>query len=118
MSETKTESVETTVKHSPATVNGNPTEISKAATATATDECDIIIPSQLLGRNSGECTVLVQIDPTEAAALALDGATGAVGRLEADSKGCTSSFKSADHVVYDYALCLISPFFLSRFDYC
>lgn len=49
------------------------------------DAYDVVFPSTTNIR--GECTVLVQIDPQDASTLALDGAVGAVGRLETDEDG-------------------------------
>jgi len=43
----------------------------------------IILPNAL--NNNGECTVLVQIDPADSSTLDFVGATGAIGRIEADS---------------------------------
>ena len=40
---------------------------------------------------SGECTVLIQIDPEDSAALELEGSQGVVGRIETDEQGGTDS---------------------------
>lgn len=53
-------------------------------------ELDVILPHPL-SRSSGECCILVQIDPDDAAALDLEGATGAVGRIETDDDGGTQA---------------------------
>jgi hypothetical protein len=50
------------------------------------DAFDIILPPNLVSNTNGECTVLVQIDPDDAAALDFTGAVGAVGRMEADDE--------------------------------
>jgi hypothetical protein len=47
------------------------------------DEYDILFPEHLLNSNT-ECTILVQLDPVER--LELEGAVGAVGRIEADDE--------------------------------
>jgi len=63
-------------------------EEEEATTATATtttdDVYDILYPTSL---ERGEVTLLVQIDPQDAATLDLEGATGAIGRLETDAHG-------------------------------
>jgi hypothetical protein len=56
------------------------------------DQMKILFPT---GIGPGECTVLVQINPEDALTLDFTGATGAIGRLEADDTGGTSR----DHVV-------------------
>ena len=50
------------------------------------DAFDIILPPNLVSNTNGECTVLVQIEPDDAAALDFTGAVGAVGRMEADDE--------------------------------
>lgn len=51
------------------------------------DSFDVILPP-LLGTNSnGECTILVQLDPHDAATLDYEGVSGAIGRFEADDRG-------------------------------
>jgi len=47
---------------------------------------DILLPSNS-GNAFAECSILVQIDPDESNDLDFVGATGAVGRLEADGSG-------------------------------
>jgi hypothetical protein len=47
------------------------------------DDFEILLPGQL----DKECMVLVQINPDDAAGLALEGVTGAVGRIETDEGG-------------------------------
>lgn len=48
----------------------------------------VVLPNSLFSNNnSGECTILVQIDPKDCSTLDFAGATGAIGRLEADSNG-------------------------------
>lgn len=55
---------------------------------------DILIPPALLsGSNSGECSVLVQIEPDDATVLDFEGQTGAIGRFEADDEGVTLDLK-------------------------
>ena len=47
------------------------------------DSMNIILPNN----SSGECTILVQIDPQDSSTLDFVGGTGAIGRLEADDTG-------------------------------
>jgi len=41
----------------------------------------------ILGSNQAECTVLLQVDPEDASTFDVDGASGAIGRLEVDGEG-------------------------------
>jgi hypothetical protein len=52
------------------------------------DTWDILWPQKngVLG-NPGECTLLLQLDPDDAANLDTEGASGAIGRLEVDGDG-------------------------------
>jgi hypothetical protein len=52
------------------------------------DQMKILFPTGI-GQSSGECTVLVQINPEDASTLDFTGATGAIGRLETDDTGGT-----------------------------
>lgn len=63
----------------------------------------ILFPANL---SNGECTVLVQIDPEDASTLDFTGATGAIGRLEADDTGgtCDSHFRSLASLLLDLIL--------------
>jgi hypothetical protein len=60
--------------------------VSKNVTLEDYDAYDIVLPPNLMHScsNSGECTVLVQIDPNDAYNLDFTGAVGVVGRMEAD----------------------------------
>jgi hypothetical protein len=71
-------------KATASTSTQQPTPVESAAVEND-DSFDIIFPHQL-GSN-GECTILVQIDPQDSAALDFTGATGAIGRLETDNEG-------------------------------
>jgi hypothetical protein len=52
------------------------------------DSLDVIIPTSLLAEpTGGECSMLVQIDPRDAALLDFEGAQGAIGRFEAEDTG-------------------------------
>ena len=72
--------------------------ISKSSTTTSledkpsptTDVWNLLWPHRngVIG-NPGECTVLLQIDPEDATKLEMEGASGAIGRLEVDEKGGT-----------------------------
>lgn len=50
-----------------------------------------ILPPASVYQTNGECTVLVQIDPEDSSTLDFTGATGAIGRMEADDLGGTSN---------------------------
>jgi hypothetical protein len=56
---------------------------------TVQDAFEIIIPASLMAENSisGECSILIQIEPQDAALLDFEGASGAIGRFESDEKG-------------------------------
>jgi hypothetical protein len=53
------------------------------------DSFDIIIPASLLTESTttGECSILVQIEPQDATLLDFEGASGAIGRFESDENG-------------------------------
>jgi len=86
------------VADSSSSSSGRPSKVDDDDSAEDDDYYDLVVPSHLLSSldgngttglsSNGECTVLVQIDPTESSELALEGATGAVGRLETDKDGC------------------------------
>ena len=51
------------------------------------DAYDIRMPANINNNNNnGECTILVQIDPSDAAHLDFTGAVGVIGRFEADEE--------------------------------
>ncbi|GAX25237.1 hypothetical protein FisN_5Lh319 [Fistulifera solaris] len=60
------------------------------------DQMKILFPTGI-GQSSGECTVLVQINPEDASTLDFTGATGAIGRLEADDTGVSFDFKGVQY---------------------
>lgn len=64
------------------------------------DNMNILFPTGF-NQSNGECTVLVQIDPNDSSTLDFTGATGAIGRLEADDIGGT---------------CIMAFLFLGLFD--
>lgn len=64
-----------------------PTTTNAPALPPIPDSFDIVLPTSL-GTKSGDCTILVQIEPKDAALLELDGANGAIGRLEANDQEC------------------------------
>lgn len=49
------------------------------------ESMDVVLGPQL--NPSGECTVLVQVDPEDAAHLDLEGSQGVIGRVETDGEG-------------------------------
>ena len=51
------------------------------------DSLDVIVPTALFEPTGGECSMLVQIDPQDAALLDFEGAQGAIGRFEAEDTG-------------------------------
>ena len=51
------------------------------------DSFDVILPPLLGSGNSGECTVMIEVDPEDAALLDYEGISGAIGRFEADDRG-------------------------------
>ena len=52
------------------------------------DSFDIILPASYFTESStGECSILVQIEPQDAMLLDFEGASGAIGRFEADANG-------------------------------
>ena len=52
-----------------------------------TDSFDVILPPLLGSGNSGECTVMIEVDPEDAALFDYEGISGAIGRFEADERG-------------------------------
>lgn len=58
------------------------------------DSFDIILPASYFTESStGECSILVQIEPQDAMLLDFEGASGAIGRFEADANGLTLDLK-------------------------
>jgi hypothetical protein len=57
------------------------------------DSYDIALPSLLGTANGGECTLMIEVDPDNAASLDYEGVSGAVGRFEADSHGISIDLK-------------------------
>eukprot|EP00978_Attheya_sp_CCMP212_P026259 scaffold86008_cov54-Attheya_sp.AAC.2 len=49
------------------------------------DSIDVVLPPYL--GTGADCTVLVQIEPSESSILDFEGASGAIGRLETDNEG-------------------------------
>jgi hypothetical protein len=49
----------------------------------------VILPPLLGSGNAGECTVMIEVDPEDAALLDYEGISGAIGRFEADDRGGT-----------------------------
>jgi hypothetical protein len=85
-----------------AAVSGGSSAKSKAKTVTLTtpntlhESVDVVLPQTILSLGSGggsaptDCTVLVQIDAADATStLDFHGASGAIGRFEADDEGST-----------------------------
>ena len=61
------------------------------------DSFDIILPPLLGSGTNGECNVMIQVDPEDAALLDYEGISGAIGRFEADDHGGKSMDESLRH---------------------
>ena len=86
---TKVKSPSTKVK-SPSTKLKSPPSTSKKKAlvpATVKDAFDVHLPQIFASGNNGECSLLLQLDPDDAATLDYTGLSGAIGRLEADDHG-------------------------------
>ena len=55
--------------------------------ANVKDAFDVHLPPIFASGNNGECSLLLQLDPDDAATLDYTGLSGAIGRLEADDHG-------------------------------
>lgn len=53
------------------------------------DSFDVVLPPLLGTANGGECTVMIEVNPDDAALLDYEGMSGAIGRFEANSHGGT-----------------------------
>jgi hypothetical protein len=94
-------------KKAAAATTGSTAKKSKAAKAktvtppnTLHESIDVVLPQSILSLGSSggsaptDCTVLVQVDPKDAlSTLDFHGASGAIGRFEADDEGITMDFK-------------------------
>ena len=74
------------------------------------DSFDIIIPASLLTESTttGECSILVQIEPQDATLLDFEGASGAIGRFESDENG--SAYQTSEAACF--AVCRALRFVL------
>ena len=86
-------------KTSPSKKTGSPKKkkhTSKPTHYTVGDSLDILVPTSL-GNNAGECTVLVELQPDDAALLDFEGSTGAIGRFQVDSEGIVLDLKGSQY---------------------
>jgi hypothetical protein len=63
---------------------------------TVSSSLELLLPSSL-GNATGDCTVLVQIDPEDSATLDFEGSTGAVGRFQVDDQGIILDLKGSQY---------------------
>lgn len=68
----------------------------KPAFYTVSNSLDIIVPASL-GNTTGECTVLVELQPDDANLLDFEGSTGAIGRFQVDSEGIVLDLKGSQY---------------------
>ena len=59
-----------------------------SSTEAEQDSFDVVIPPMIANGNAGgECTIMVEVDPEDAAILDYEGISGAIGRFEANEQG-------------------------------
>jgi hypothetical protein len=58
-----------------------------SSTKVENDSFDVILPASFGGGIAGECTVMIEVNPEDAALLDYEGISGAIGRFEADHRG-------------------------------
>lgn len=89
----------TSTPRSPSKKAGSPKkkhQASKPTHYTVSDSLDILVPTSL-GNIAGECTVLVELQPDDAALLDFEGSTGAIGRFQVDSEGIVLDLKGSQY---------------------
>jgi hypothetical protein len=67
---------------------------------TGTDEFTVVLPSSWMATGNpptGECNLLIQIDPEDATRLDYDGVSGAIGRFEAGDNGILIDLKGRQY---------------------
>ena len=69
----------------------------KETKVNANSALDVILPPSLLTGAGGECTVMIQVDPDDAALLDYEGISGAIGRFEADGQGVVLDLKGLQY---------------------
>jgi hypothetical protein len=73
-------------KKTPPTPKTTSSSVAVVETPPINDSFEVILPPWL-GSISNGCTVMVQMDPQDAATLDFEGVAGAIGRFEADDRG-------------------------------
>lgn len=61
------------------------------------DTLDVVLPPLIGTGNSGECSLLIQVEPDDAARLDYEGVTGAIGRFEAGDHGIVLDLKGRQY---------------------
>ena len=74
----------------------SPKKMKKAERNTISNSLELLVPPTL-GNASGECSVLVQIDPEDSATLDFEGTTGAFGRFQVNSEGIILDLKGSQY---------------------
>lgn len=69
----------------------------KETKVNANSALDVILPPSLLTGAVGECTLMIQVDPDDAALLDYEGISGAIGRFEADGQGVVLDLKGLQY---------------------
>eukprot|EP00980_Cylindrotheca_fusiformis_P027033 scaffold18525_cov190-Cylindrotheca_fusiformis.AAC.3 len=57
------------------------------------DSFDVVIPPSLGTSTYGECTLMIEVNPDDAAVLDYEGVSGAIGRFEANNQGVVVDLK-------------------------
>ena len=83
-------------KKSPSKTAAKKQPCTKPTHHTVSNSLDILVPSSL-GNATGECTVLVELHPDDAALLDFEGSTGAIGRFQVDSEGIVLDLKGSQY---------------------
>ena len=74
----------------------SPKKSKKPEHHTVSNSLELLLPPTL-GNASGECSVLVQIDPEDSATLDFEGTTGAFGRFQVNSEGIILDLKGSQY---------------------
>ncbi|GKY96444.1 hypothetical protein MPSEU_000603900 [Mayamaea pseudoterrestris] len=91
-----TKSVHNDSKMSASKPRGAPKRsLSSAPTINLDERMDVVLANNW--NASGECTMLIQIDPDDAADLELEGSQGVVGRIETDDEGVILDLKGKQY---------------------
>lgn len=63
------------------------------------DSFDVVLPPLVGSANGGECTLMIEVNPSDSALLDYEGMSGAIGRFEANSQGgkfCVATTTTTD----------------------